>query len=86
MSGCRAWLTRALSRSQKMLEPVAVCVDNLKTENLCCQTEQVKEEDGILYKKRAVVRSKNTVATEMRSWSDTVKNNYERSSSVTPKI
>ena len=78
-------LTGALSRSKELLESAAVCVDNLKTENMCCQKELLNAKDEILLNKNEQLSVvKNTVATEMRSWSDVVKKNCAKSSSVTP--
>ena len=78
-------LSGALSRSQEMLKTAAVHVDNLKSENILCQKELLGAKDEILCCKNEQLSAvKNTVASEMRSWSDVVKENCVQSSSVSP--
>ena len=61
-------LTRALSQSQDLLKSVAVCVDELKY-------QQIKKQDALLEANlnNEVSEVKDTVVIEMKSWSDLVR-------------
>ena len=79
-------LSGALSSSQKLLNTAAVKVEVLKSENILCQKELLNAKNEILSCKNEQLSAvKTTVASEMKIWSDVVKENCTKSSPVTHK-
>lgn len=77
-------LTGSLARSNELLKVAAVDLDNLKNEHLQCQNQLLIAKDEILSCKNEQLSAvKSTVASEIRSWSDVVKENCSNSSSLT---
>ena len=76
-------LSGTVSRSLDLLKSAAITVDNLKSQHISHQKALLDANQELLsIRNEQLTAVKDTVATEMRSWSDVVKKNCEKSAST----
>ena len=77
-------LTGVLSKSQNLLKSAAANIDELKTDQLKSQKSVINLQEELIRNKSEQLDSvKTTVKTEMKSWTDVVKQSCSKT--VTPK-